>query len=852
MAIPKMLGAQRDFSGGELDEAIKRADELPVMKIGARQLANWRILNGGQITNRPGRSALFRENGRVDKVLMSPGNVFYLAFGNGYLRVYNATGTQVFASSVKGDSVTAIPWTSATIRNIVWAVATGVPPFSVYICYGDDVPNNVPQVLSWDGISQTSMWSLSTFAFAIASASQKRAPFYRISPHNITMRPSAAVGNITITFSANVLVPGMIGTLMEYAGRQFQVTGVSSGTVGTATVIEALPPSQNVALGGGSGTFALGDVVEGSVSGASGIMVFVPNTQQINSASATQFFQVGDTMTGGTSGATGVVGFVGFVAGHYFYDVSLTTGTLFTGVETVTGGSLSGGSFVISSVVGGTAIVQLLPSSTGFVRAFTTSDLFVGPTASFAITGVSNNTPQAISDWDDEVINNFRGWPRSVFFDQTRLGFTNFPQLPSGIAWSAIDNTTDFYAQQALPDNAIFELAPGKSQVLFVQPGMESSEFIFCDNAVYHIPITASIPLVPGSVSFDLLSTEGCLANVQPRAAEQSIVYIKSGGIKVAAVQTPGAYYRPHIIDDVSEMHSHLFTAAVPIAIAIPAGPDQFEERYAYILLANGNLVVGKFAVRQGLLEPGAEGKPKIGWLPWNGVGASTWISAQGGDLILTTAYAPNGVTPVSIVERLDNAQYVDSALSVNSLPAPFTPPGGKGPLFKFPGPNSTVTLMDQSTRMMGTYQVDANGFIVPQFTGGENLSSLQLVAGQPWTATFEPFIADAPPGQDSHQRMFKRRVCRMMIYVSNSTGFLMARLFAGPIMPTSPPLGTIMNIRRVPTWNIGDDPTQPPPLREEVERWRPRGRAFDPRVAVIKDTPGPLLVHEVGTETTI
>jgi hypothetical protein len=60
------------------------------------------------------------------------------------------------------------------------------------------------------------------------------------------------------------------------------------------------------------------------------------------------------------------------------------------------------------------------------------------------------------------------------------------------------------------------------------------------------------------------------------------------------------------------------------------------------------------------------------------------------------------------------------------------------------------------------------------------------------------------------------------------------------------------MNIHRVPTWNVGEDATQPPPLREEAQRWRPIGRAFDPRVAVIKDTPGPLMINELGIEVTI
>jgi len=42
------------------------------------------------------------------------------------------------------------------------------------------------------------------------------------------------------------------------------------------------------------------------------------------------------------------------------------------------------------------------------------------------------------------------------------------------------------------------------------------------------------------------------------------------------------------------------------------------------------------------------------------------------------------------------------------------------------------------------------------------------------------------------------------------------------------------------------------PPLREEAYRWRPLGRSYDPRMAVIKDTPGPLVVHEIGLEASL
>jgi hypothetical protein len=46
--------------------------------------------------------------------------------------------------------------------------------------------------------------------------------------------------------------------------------------------------------------------------------------------------------------------------------------------------------------------------------------------------------------------------------------------------------------------------------------------------------------------------------------------------------------------------------------------------------------------------------------------------------------------------------------------------------------------------------------------------------------------------------------------------------------------------------------PKREPSMGEEVQRWRPLGRAFDPRVAVIKDTPGPIEIAEFGSEATV
>ena len=127
------------------------------------------------------------------------------------------------------------------------------------------------------------------------------------------------------------------------------------------------------------------------------------------------------------------------------------------------------------------------------------------------------------------MINAYQGWPASCFADQQRLGFCNIPRVPSGVIWSAIGSPFDLYVptEGLAPENAIFELAPGKVQVYFVVPGAESDEFVFCDNAVYWIPINVQNPLsATGAVVFNRID-EGC-DRVQPRFLRGAIIYINA------------------------------------------------------------------------------------------------------------------------------------------------------------------------------------------------------------------------------------------------------------------------------------------------------------------------------------
>lgn len=757
MTIPKIVTAQRDFSAGAIDPTAKRADDIPAVKAGGRQMTNWRILESKAITNRQGRAAQFlvAANARIEEFDLAPGSTFKIVFAPGILQIYSAANAVLF-------SQTGFPWgNAADVAKIVWAVNGRV----IYIAFPSALsPTTPPYTLTWNGVTT---FTFSNFAEQL-NGNQKRTWFYRISPQGVTMQPSDVTGVIFVDFSAPIMTAAHIGTRVRFLGRQIQLTGIVSAT-------------------------RMGGVVQETL----------PYGFRMNMASNPQLvFAVGDVITGLTTGATAI----------------------------------------ITSMDPSAINCQLIPGPRGGI-GFQPGEGIAGPSGAANILPGGGNVatifPQPVTVWDDEVMNSLRGYPQSVFVDQGRLGFCNFPALPNAIGWSAINSPNDLYID-GTATGGMLELAPDKSQVYFVTPGTESNEFVFTDKKVYYIPISVTNPLKAGSVAFQTISGDGA-AQVQPRFARESIVYVNAGQTRLMTLATIGAYQRPFEAREISELHNHLF--ATPKVIAAPSADASFPERYIYVVNTNGTVVVGKYQLENGQI------KGTVSFLPWNGVGSVSWMAAYQNRVQFSTSY-PGVLGGVNVAELLDVTQYLDAGLFVNAIPTPLTPPVGKGPLWWLP--NGSVELIDQGTRMMGTYQIDANGNIIPQNNGGENLLSATLVAGQMWTATFEPFIPLPAPGQNVGQRMKKRRVAEMAAAVKDSTGFYMARLFSGPLTPNGPALGTVVNIRRFPAWNQGDNPLNPPPLREEVESWRPLGRATDPRVAIVKDTPGPLTILELNTEVTV
>jgi len=470
---------------------------------------------------------------------------------------------------------------------------------------------------------------------------------------------------------------------------------------------------------------------------------------------------------------------------------------------------------VVVAVGVGTVTVQVLEGQGGF----STSDVLSGPTSSAAITLITNVGPQACAVWDEQLISAARGWPSSCFTDRGRLGFCDLASAVDAVMWSATD-LPYFFSVGPNASDAMVEVLAGKPHIFHIGPWFD--EFVFTSKGIWYIPVgSANTGLAPGTVQFIPVTNEAA-SQVKPAFTSEGFLYVNAGRSRVNVLIGTGTAYstRPYVVKDVTQFHKHLFTGT-PKAIAISTGDGQAPERYVYVTDADGTLVVGRY-------QPG---KDWIGWVPWRGGAVYSCVSALFGNIILTTSYGGVGV-----VEQLDDTVYLDCAQPLaGAYSAPWLA-------------IASVTLMD-GVNNLGLHQIDAHGNVVPIYPG-EDLSSPTIVAGFAYTPTFEPFLPNAEAGTDQKQRTRRRRIDRVLVSVSNSTGFLWARLYAGRQGAQLPAPGSIIGYRRITAYNVGDDQTQPPPLREEKYSFRgPLGHTYDPRWALYKDTSGPLRILEIGQE---
>ena len=202
------------FAAGELAPELLGRGDLRAFENGARKLRNVVIQPTGGVARRAGLLHL----------ATLPGNTRLIAFEfnteQTYLIVLNAGRLAVFLND--GEvAVLAAPWSEPMLAQIAFTQSA-----DTLMLFHPFMP---PQRLT--RTSHTA-WTMSAHVFT-------REPLF---PHTagITFTPSATTGNITITTTDPVFLPGHVGTRFALGGNRVRITGVTTTQLASGLVEETL------------------------------------------------------------------------------------------------------------------------------------------------------------------------------------------------------------------------------------------------------------------------------------------------------------------------------------------------------------------------------------------------------------------------------------------------------------------------------------------------------------------------------------------------------------------------------------------------------------------------------------
>jgi hypothetical protein len=224
-----------NFSSGELNPLLANRIDTPAYSNGAKQCRNFSLLAEGGIMRRPGTNylATLPAECRLIPFVFSDDEIAIIVLSNNRMDVYNISGTAIVS-----NYTTNCNWTTAQLFELNFAQFGD----TIFVTHRD---NPIRKIFR----SSATTFTVSEFAFgidedtpAVSGVSKIYAPFYKYDDSTVTVTLSTGATGTgrTVTASAAVFVPDCVGHYLEVDGSQMKITGYTSATVVTVTIIEAV------------------------------------------------------------------------------------------------------------------------------------------------------------------------------------------------------------------------------------------------------------------------------------------------------------------------------------------------------------------------------------------------------------------------------------------------------------------------------------------------------------------------------------------------------------------------------------------------------------------------------------
>lgn len=220
--MPTIRNIKTNFTAGEVSHRLLGRGDLRAYENGARTLRNVFIHPTGGISRRQGLRFIDQipAAGRLIDFEFNTEQTYLLCLTHNAIRIYLNDALIINLAS---------PWSASQLTQIGWTQSAD----TLLIVHPDVSPKKLTR-------SGAGVWSLSDWAYDTDTTGAMRQPYFKFESSNVTLTPSGTSGSISLTASSAFFVSGHVGTRFRIQDKEVEITGVTSGTVATATTIQNL------------------------------------------------------------------------------------------------------------------------------------------------------------------------------------------------------------------------------------------------------------------------------------------------------------------------------------------------------------------------------------------------------------------------------------------------------------------------------------------------------------------------------------------------------------------------------------------------------------------------------------
>ena len=221
-----------NFSAGEINPLLANRTDAQAYFNGAKTLRNWYLLDEGGLMRRPGTTykASLPGDSRIIPFIFSNDELAVFALSNNRLDVFDSDG-----ASVQSNITSNCNWTTAELFELNYAQFGD----TVFIVHRN---NPIVKIVR----ASASSFSVSLFTFeedetvSVSGAIKTTQPFFKYADASIsvTLSDKTTGTGRTLTASSGYFTSAYVGTYLLVNNKQVKVTGFTSATVVTVTVIE--------------------------------------------------------------------------------------------------------------------------------------------------------------------------------------------------------------------------------------------------------------------------------------------------------------------------------------------------------------------------------------------------------------------------------------------------------------------------------------------------------------------------------------------------------------------------------------------------------------------------------------